>query len=100
MAWEPNKPLVIEEIEVAPPQANEVRIKVREDRYQKTHYVNTQYATLSFTRRIVVLTYCIVIYHLVFLITSMFDIKGALCNFGDDVLTQNFNSCYINEVII
>uniref|UniRef100_A0A3B4YK47 Cystatin domain-containing protein n=1 Tax=Seriola lalandi dorsalis TaxID=1841481 RepID=A0A3B4YK47_SERLL len=29
VAWEPNKPLVIEEIEVAPPQANEVRIKVR-----------------------------------------------------------------------
>ncbi|XP_061599892.1 alcohol dehydrogenase 1-like [Cololabis saira] len=28
VAWEPNKPLVIEEIEVAPPQANEVRIKV------------------------------------------------------------------------
>lgn len=30
MAWEPNKPLVMEEIEVAPPQANEVRIKVRD----------------------------------------------------------------------
>lgn len=29
MAWEPNKPLVIEEIKVAPPEANEVRIKVR-----------------------------------------------------------------------
>ena len=29
MAWEANKPLVMEEIEVAPPQANEVRIKVR-----------------------------------------------------------------------
>lgn len=29
MAWEPKKPVVIEEIEVAPPQANEVRIKVR-----------------------------------------------------------------------
>uniref|UniRef100_A0A672FKW8 Alcohol dehydrogenase 1-like n=1 Tax=Salarias fasciatus TaxID=181472 RepID=A0A672FKW8_SALFA len=28
VAWEPNKPLVIEEIEVAPPQSNEVRIKV------------------------------------------------------------------------
>ncbi|XP_067336495.1 alcohol dehydrogenase 1-like isoform X1 [Channa argus] len=28
VAWEPNKPLVIEEIEVAPPQANEVRIKI------------------------------------------------------------------------
>lgn len=30
MAWEPNKPLVIEEIEVAPPETNEIRIKVRE----------------------------------------------------------------------
>uniref|UniRef100_A0A3Q1G591 Uncharacterized protein n=1 Tax=Acanthochromis polyacanthus TaxID=80966 RepID=A0A3Q1G591_9TELE len=30
VAWEPNKPLVIEEIEVAPPKANEVRIKVRQ----------------------------------------------------------------------
>ncbi|XP_033498402.1 alcohol dehydrogenase 1-like [Epinephelus lanceolatus] len=28
VAWEPNKPLVIEEIEVAPPQANEIRIKI------------------------------------------------------------------------
>lgn len=28
VAWEPGKPLVIEEVEVAPPQANEVRIKV------------------------------------------------------------------------
>ncbi|CAJ1073990.1 alcohol dehydrogenase 1-like [Xyrichtys novacula] len=28
VAWEPNKPLVIEEIEVAPPEANEVRIKI------------------------------------------------------------------------
>uniref|UniRef100_A0A3B4WU10 Alcohol dehydrogenase-like N-terminal domain-containing protein n=1 Tax=Seriola lalandi dorsalis TaxID=1841481 RepID=A0A3B4WU10_SERLL len=28
VAWEPRKPLVIEEIEVAPPQANEVRIKI------------------------------------------------------------------------
>ncbi|XP_053289848.1 alcohol dehydrogenase 1 isoform X3 [Pleuronectes platessa] len=28
VAWEPNKPPVIEEIEVAPPQADEVRIKI------------------------------------------------------------------------
>ncbi|KAM4540750.1 alcohol dehydrogenase 1-like [Fundulus diaphanus] len=28
VAWEPNKPVVIEEIEVAPPQAGEVRIKI------------------------------------------------------------------------
>uniref|UniRef100_A0A4W4HAP5 Enoyl reductase (ER) domain-containing protein n=1 Tax=Electrophorus electricus TaxID=8005 RepID=A0A4W4HAP5_ELEEL len=28
VAWEPNVPMVIEEIEVAPPQANEIRIKV------------------------------------------------------------------------
>ncbi|KAG9275175.1 alcohol dehydrogenase 1-like [Astyanax mexicanus] len=28
VAWEPNKPLVMEEIEVAPPQKNEIRIKV------------------------------------------------------------------------
>ncbi|XP_040055593.2 alcohol dehydrogenase 1 [Gasterosteus aculeatus] len=28
VAWEPNKPLVMEEIEVAPPQAHEVRIKI------------------------------------------------------------------------
>ncbi|XP_054469897.1 alcohol dehydrogenase 1-like [Anoplopoma fimbria] len=28
VAWEPNKPLVMEEIEVAPPQANQVRIKI------------------------------------------------------------------------
>ncbi|XP_041809252.1 alcohol dehydrogenase 1-like isoform X2 [Chelmon rostratus] len=28
VAWEPNKPLVIEEIEVDPPQANEIRIKI------------------------------------------------------------------------
>uniref|UniRef100_A0A8C7WRZ6 Uncharacterized protein n=1 Tax=Oryzias sinensis TaxID=183150 RepID=A0A8C7WRZ6_9TELE len=30
VAWEPNKAVGIEEIEVAPPQENEVRIKVRE----------------------------------------------------------------------
>ncbi|KAG6434573.1 hypothetical protein SASPL_106211 [Salvia splendens] len=28
VAWEPNKPLVIEEVQVAPPQAGEVRIKI------------------------------------------------------------------------
>ncbi|KAJ8385774.1 hypothetical protein AAFF_G00182180 [Aldrovandia affinis] len=28
VAWEPNKPLVMEEIEVAPPEANEIRIKI------------------------------------------------------------------------
>ncbi|KAG7458971.1 hypothetical protein MATL_G00226260 [Megalops atlanticus] len=28
VAWEPSKPLVIEEIEVAPPEAQEVRIKI------------------------------------------------------------------------
>ncbi|XP_042073981.1 alcohol dehydrogenase 1-like, partial [Haplochromis burtoni] len=28
VAWEPQQPVVIEEIEVAPPQANEVRIKI------------------------------------------------------------------------
>ncbi|KAM9708309.1 alcohol dehydrogenase 1-like isoform 1-T2 [Menidia menidia] len=28
VAWEPDQPLVVEEIEVAPPQANEVRIKI------------------------------------------------------------------------
>lgn len=28
MAWEPNKPLVIEDVQVAPPQAGEVRIKI------------------------------------------------------------------------
>ncbi|KAL7379912.1 hypothetical protein ABVT39_008349 [Epinephelus coioides] len=28
VAWEPKKPLVIEEIEVAPPKANEIRIKI------------------------------------------------------------------------
>ena len=28
MAWEAGKPLVIEEVEVAPPQANEVRVKI------------------------------------------------------------------------
>ncbi|KAJ8431701.1 hypothetical protein Cgig2_022323 [Carnegiea gigantea] len=28
VAWEPNKPLVIEDVEVAPPQAGEVRIKI------------------------------------------------------------------------
>ncbi|XP_047466963.1 alcohol dehydrogenase 1-like [Mugil cephalus] len=28
VAWGPNKPLVIEQIEVAPPQANEVRVKI------------------------------------------------------------------------
>ncbi|KAL5996831.1 hypothetical protein ACLOJK_007753, partial [Asimina triloba] len=28
VAWEPNKPLVIEEVEVAPPQAGEVRIQI------------------------------------------------------------------------
>ncbi|XP_029937597.1 alcohol dehydrogenase 1-like isoform X1 [Myripristis murdjan] len=28
VAWEPDKPLVIEEIEVAPPQANEIRVKI------------------------------------------------------------------------
>lgn len=30
VAWEPNKPLKIEEIEVAPPKEGEVRIKVSE----------------------------------------------------------------------
>lgn len=29
VAWEPGKPLSIEEVEVAPPKAHEVRIKVR-----------------------------------------------------------------------
>ena len=28
VAWEPNKPLSIEDVEVAPPQAGEVRIKI------------------------------------------------------------------------
>ncbi|MEQ2169981.1 hypothetical protein GOODEAATRI_030516, partial [Goodea atripinnis] len=28
VAWEPDQPVVIEEIEVAPPQASEVRIKI------------------------------------------------------------------------
>ncbi|KZV49442.1 alcohol dehydrogenase class III [Dorcoceras hygrometricum] len=28
VAWEPNKPLVIEEVQVAPPQAGEVRVKI------------------------------------------------------------------------
>ncbi|XP_021285438.1 alcohol dehydrogenase-like [Herrania umbratica] len=28
VAWEPGKPLVIQEVEVAPPQANEVRLKI------------------------------------------------------------------------
>lgn len=28
VAWEPSKPLVMEEIEVAPPQAHEIRIKI------------------------------------------------------------------------
>ena len=28
IAWEPNKPLVVEQIEVSPPQKGEVRIKV------------------------------------------------------------------------
>ncbi|KAG7989780.1 hypothetical protein I3843_03G254900 [Carya illinoinensis] len=28
VAWEPNKPLVIEDVQVAPPQAGEVRIKI------------------------------------------------------------------------
>lgn len=28
VAWEPGKPLTIEEVEVAPPKAHEVRIKV------------------------------------------------------------------------
>ena len=28
VAWKPNAPLVIEEIEVAPPQKHEIRIKV------------------------------------------------------------------------
>lgn len=37
MAWEPNKPLVIEEIEVAPPEANEIRIKVRQGNKVSTH---------------------------------------------------------------
>jgi alcohol dehydrogenase class-P len=28
VAWEAGKPLVIEEVEVAPPQTNEVRVKI------------------------------------------------------------------------
>ncbi|XP_073054964.1 alcohol dehydrogenase class-3-like isoform X2 [Primulina eburnea] len=28
VAWEPNKPPVIEEVQVAPPQAGEVRVKI------------------------------------------------------------------------
>ena len=28
VSWEAGKPLVIEEVELAPPQANEVRIKI------------------------------------------------------------------------
>lgn len=34
VAWAPNKPLSVEEVEVAPPRAGEVRIKV------KTHFNN------------------------------------------------------------
>lgn len=30
VAWEPGKPLSIEEVEVAPPKAHEVRIKVKQ----------------------------------------------------------------------
>ena len=30
VAWEPKKPLVIEEVDVAPPKAGEVRVKVSE----------------------------------------------------------------------
>jgi len=43
VAWEPNKPLVMEEIEVAPPKANEVRIKVRD-----VHLPSTQHRPYSF----------------------------------------------------
>lgn len=32
MAWEPKKPLKVETIEVAPPKAGEVRLKVRVER--------------------------------------------------------------------
>ena len=32
MAWEPKKPLSIETVEVAPPKAHEVRLKVRSQR--------------------------------------------------------------------
>lgn len=28
VAWEPNKPLAIEDVQVAPPQAGEVRVKI------------------------------------------------------------------------
>uniref|UniRef100_A0A667Z9P6 Alcohol dehydrogenase-like N-terminal domain-containing protein n=1 Tax=Myripristis murdjan TaxID=586833 RepID=A0A667Z9P6_9TELE len=37
VAWEPDKPLVIEEIEVAPPQANEIHVKVRDINSEGKH---------------------------------------------------------------
>lgn len=55
VAWEAGKPLVIEEVEVSPPQANEVRLKIlftalcHTDVYfweAKVHH-NTTYPTKS-----------------------------------------------------
>lgn len=36
--WEANKPFSIEEVEVAPPKAHEVRVKVLKNKNQNTYY--------------------------------------------------------------
>ncbi|KAG5848218.1 hypothetical protein ANANG_G00096120 [Anguilla anguilla] len=40
VAWGPNRPLVMEEIEVAPPEAHEIRIKCRECRFCRNPNTN------------------------------------------------------------
>ena len=58
MAWEPNKPLVIEEIEVAPPQANEVRMKVRDVHNHNAHFIFMYTSTELLDLMLLVLISC------------------------------------------
>ncbi len=41
VAWEPSKPLSVEEVTVGPPQAGEVRVKVRISYPHSTHVTHT-----------------------------------------------------------
>ena len=48
MAWEPNAPLVMEDIEVDTPQAHEIRIKVRKKANKHKAYLNSLLVILSY----------------------------------------------------
>lgn len=66
MAWEAGKPLVMEEVEVAPPQKMEVRIKIL--------FTSLCHTDVYFweAKVYIILRYCITIrYKIVFIVTSL-----------------------------